>query len=90
MTAPADLTTRLRDLSARQLDVAPAELVAGALLGDDLGVDSLAAIEWAMTIEDEFGISVPDDAWAETLHYGQVEQLVSRLVASGASVRTAP
>ncbi len=80
MTLPADLTTRLRDLSAKQLDVAPSELVADALLGDDLGVDSLAAIEWAMTIEDEFGIALPDDAWEHTRDYGQVELLVARLV----------
>jgi acyl carrier protein len=80
VTLPADLTSRLRDLSARQLDVAPSELVPDALLGDDLGVDSLAAIEWAMTIEDEFGVSMPDDAWESTREYGQVEQLVARLV----------
>lgn len=80
MTLPADLTSRLRDLSARQLDVSPTELLPDALLGDDLGVDSLAAIEWAMVIEDEFGIAFPDDAWEHTRDYGAVESLVGRLV----------
>ena len=80
MTLPADLTSRLRDLSAAHLDVAPGELVPDALLGDDLGVDSLAAIEWAMAIEDEFGVRFPDDAWETTRDYGAVESLVARLV----------
>lgn len=80
MTVPADLTSRLRDLSARQLDVSAAALTPDALLGDDLGVDSLAAIEWAMVIEDEFGIAFPDDAWEHTRDYGAVEVLVGRLV----------
>ena len=80
MTVPADLTSRLRDLSASHLDVDATELVPTALLGDDLGVDSLAAIEWAMAIEDEFGVAFPDDAWETTRDYGAVEQLVARLV----------
>lgn len=88
MTLPADLTSRLRTLSASQLDVSPDELLPDALLGDDLGVDSLAAIEWAMVIEDEFGIAMPEDAWEKTVDYGAVEQLVARLVAAAPSGST--
>jgi acyl carrier protein len=81
MTAPGDLSSRLRDLSAEQLAVSPAELQPDALLGDDLGIDSLAAIEWGMTIEDAFGISLPEDSWEHVRTYGQVEELVRRLSA---------
>lgn len=84
MTTPADLSARLLDLSAAQLGVSPAELRPDALLGDDLGVDSLAAIEWGMTIEDAFGIGLPEDAWGYVRTYGMVDELVRRLVRDAA------
>jgi len=83
VTTPADVTQRLLALSAEQLSVSPAELTTDAELGDDLGLDSLAAIEWGMSIEDAFGIALPEDAWGYVRTYGMVEQLVQRLV-SGA------
>ena len=72
MTTPTDLTQRLRVLSGEQLSVAPAQLQPDASLLDDLGVDSLAAIEWGMSIEDVFGISLPEDSWERVLTYGMV------------------
>jgi len=83
---PDDVSGRLRALSAEQLEVAPAALVPDALLGDELGIDSLSAIEWGMSIEDAFGISLPEDAWGYVRTYGMVEQLVTRL--SRRTVRT--
>lgn len=82
MTPPADLSARLLELSADQLSVSPAELRPDARLSDDLGVDSLAAIEWGMTIEDAFGISLPEDAWERVTTYGSVDELVRRLSAA--------
>ena len=82
MTVPLDPATtlheRLLELSADTLGVTPAELVPDALLGDELGMDSLAAIEWGMTIEDAFGVSLPEDAWNYVRTYGMVEDLVRR------------
>lgn len=85
MTPPDDLAARLRDLSAEQLSVSPAELRPDALLGDDLGIDSLAAIEWGMTIEDAFGISLPEDSWELVRTYGQVDDLVRRLTSTSSA-----
>jgi acyl carrier protein len=79
VTTSAELSARLLELSAEQLVVSPAELRPDAVLTDDLGVDSLAAIEWGMTIEDAFGISLPEDAWQHVTTYGSVEELVRRL-----------
>ena len=79
MTTSADLVQRLRELSLEQLAVAPAQLVRDATLTGDLGVDSLAAIEWGMAIEDAFGLSLPEDAMGRVRTYGDVEELVSRL-----------
>ncbi len=80
VTTPDDLGAKLRALTATQLEVPPDALTPGALLGDDLGVDSLAAIEWGMSVEDTFDITLPEDAWEYTRVYGQVEQLVRTLV----------
>jgi len=84
VTTPADLSERLRALSAEQLSVAPAQLHPDALLSDDLAVDSLTAIEWGMTIEDAFGISLPEDAWEHVTTYGRVDALVLRLATAQA------
>ncbi len=84
MTTPADLSEQLRVLSAEQLSVAPGQLRPDALLTDDLGVDSLAAIEWGMTIEDAFGISLPERAWEDVTTYGGVDALVRRLASATA------
>ena len=79
MTTSPDLTQRLLALSAEQLSVSPAQLVRDAALVDDLGLDSLAAIEWGMAIEDAFGLSLPEDAMERVSTYGDVEELVQRL-----------
>lgn len=48
-----------------------------AKLTEDLGADSLDAIEIAMEIEDEFNVDVPDEV-AESLHtVGDISRYVS-------------
>lgn len=81
MAAPDDLHERLLALSAQTLEVGPDQLTAEALLNDDLGIDSLAAIEWGMTIEDAFGVVIPEQAWVDVTTYGAVEDLVRRQLA---------
>jgi len=73
------LSQQLLDLTAEQLSVAPAQLVRDASLAEDLGLDSLAAIEWGMAIEDAFGLSMPEDAMERVQTYGDVQALVERL-----------
>lgn len=81
MSTPDDLSQQLLELTAEQLSVAPGQLVRDASLADDLGLDSLAAIEWGMAIEDAFGISLPEDAMEHVSTYGDVFELVARLAA---------
>lgn len=75
--APADLRPRV----AAHLEVREDELRPGALLGEDLGVDSLAAIELAMALEDVYDIRLPDDVLAEVRTYGDLEATVARATA---------
>ena len=79
-----DAAGRLRTLSSGLLSLPETDLRPDALLVDDLGLDSLAAIEWGMAIEDEFGVALPDDAWEVTRSYGAVEDLLTRLLGARA------
>jgi acyl carrier protein len=81
VTTTDALSQQLLELTAEQLSVAPAQLVRDASLAEDLGLDSLAAIEWGMAIEDAFGISMPEDAMEHVSTYGDVQELVQRLAA---------
>lgn len=47
---------------AEQLDIAnEASITMDSLLVEDLGADSLDAIDIIMSVEDEFGMEVPDE-----------------------------
>lgn len=94
MTVPAavpaaagdELEQRIRALVAAQLDVDQRRLTPQALLGEDLGVDSLAAIELGMLLEDEFEISLPDDVLNGVHTYGDTVAVVrARAGASSAA-----
>ena len=79
-----DHLSRLRALSSGLLSVPESDLRREALLSDDLGLDSLAAIEWGMAIEDEFGVGLPDHSWEQTRSYGAVEDLLTQLLGARA------
>ena len=53
---------KVRDISADQLSIDPAQIVPEATFTEDLGADSLDAVEMVMAVEEEFDISVPDEA----------------------------
>lgn len=53
---------KVKNIIVEQLDVEPYEVNINATLVDDLGVDSLDAVELVMAIEEEFIIEIPDEA----------------------------
>lgn len=64
---------RVRNLIAEELDVDVEEVTLEAKLDDDLGADSLDAVELIMAIEDEFDIEVSDE---EAQKFKTVKQIV--------------
>ena len=50
----------IKDILAEQLDVNPDTIEMSSDLLSDLGADSLDAIDIVMSIEDQYGIEVPD------------------------------
>lgn len=51
----------LKDLIVEELDVAAEEVTLEASFIDDLGADSLDLFEMVMSIEDEFGVAIPNE-----------------------------
>lgn len=58
---------KIRGFLAEQLGVEPEKITMESDLLNDFEADSLDIVDMVMTLEDEFGIEVPDDA-IENLH----------------------
>lgn len=52
---------KINNIIVENLGVSPEEVKLDSLLSDDLGADSLDAVEISMAIEEEFGIDIPDE-----------------------------
>jgi acyl carrier protein len=63
---------RIRHLIAEQLGVAAEELAPEVSLTDELAVDSLDLLEIALTVEQEFGIVIPETEVATVRTYGDL------------------
>lgn len=52
---------KIKKILSDQLDIEEEAITPESLLVEDLGADSLDAIDIVMSVEDEFGIEVPDE-----------------------------
>lgn len=52
---------KIKELLAEQLDIDENNITNDSLLVEDLGADSLDAIDIVMSVEDEFKVEVPDE-----------------------------
>jgi acyl carrier protein len=59
--ADNNLESRLKTMIAEQLGVDEAQVVPSASFADDLNADSLDLVELIMSIEEEFGVEIPDE-----------------------------
>lgn len=57
---------------AEQLHLEPGEVKMESKIKDDLGADSLDVLQLLMTIEEEKGITIPDEALASFTTVGDV------------------
>lgn len=55
-----DIAGEMKQVVAEQLGVKPEEIKPEASFTDDLGADSLDAVELIMALEEKFGIEIPD------------------------------
>ncbi len=52
---------KIKDILVEQLNIDESEIVPEASFIDDLGADSLDIVELIMSMEEEFGIEIPED-----------------------------
>jgi len=77
---PPDSDTEKRIRSVlRRVARLEGEYSATADLFRDLGVKSIAALDLLLSLEEEFGVSIADDAFGEARSVGQLARLVEGL-----------
>ena len=52
---------KMKDILVEQLECNPEDITMESLLVDDLGADSLDAIDIVMSVDDTFKVEVPDE-----------------------------
>jgi acyl carrier protein len=65
---------------AEQLDIDVDTISVDSDIFDDLGADSLDAVELIMALEDEFGLTIDPDDTEQLLTVGEVADLIDRLI----------
>ncbi len=59
--ASPEMETRLKKIVAEQLNVDEVKVVSSARFTEDLNADSLDLVEMIMSLEEEFGVEIPDE-----------------------------
>ena len=59
--ADSELSAKVADLVCKQLDVSPDQVTQETSFINDLGADSLDIVELIMELENEFGVTIPDE-----------------------------
>ncbi len=68
MTSPYDretVATKLCELAANQVDADPTQVKVDTHFRNDLGFDSLDEAEYVMTVEEAFGVDIPNEDASE-------------------------
>ena len=69
---------KLKDIIAEQLSVEADDISMDSNIQDDLGADSLDVVDLITTIEDEFDLSIPDEAVEEIKTVGDIVNYVEK------------
>lgn len=59
--ASPEMEARLKKIVAEQLNVDEEKVVTSARFTEDLNADSLDLVEMIMSLEEEFGVEIPDE-----------------------------
>ena len=77
----SEIESRVKSIIVEKFGVAESEVTTEASFTNDLGADSLDTVELIMEIEDEFGISIPDDLAEKISTVGDAIRFVEEEVA---------
>jgi acyl carrier protein len=73
-----EITTKIIKIAADQAGVSIEEVTRETNFVNDLNFDSLDAVEFAMSLEDEFGVTVPDEEMENIKTIDDAVQLVKK------------
>ena len=71
---------KLRKLLSDQLEIDKDKITMDTHIVDDLGADSLDVVELLMSLEDEYDITITDDAVRELYTVREVVEFVEKLL----------
>ncbi len=74
----ASVLERVTDIVSEQLGVDKDKITADTSFVTDLGADSLDVVELVMEFEEEFDISIPDDAAEKIQTVGQAVEFIEK------------
>lgn len=74
----SDIAERVKNIVVEHLDVEADKVTEGASLMDDLGADSLDAVELVMAFEEEFSVEIPDDAANDIKTVGDAVSFITK------------
>ena len=67
---------KIVELLAEQLDVDKETITAETRIAEDLNADSLDVVEMLMTLEDEFGITIPDEETSKLTTIKEIADMI--------------
>lgn len=70
------LFEKVREMICDQLDLEPETVTEDSLIIEDLGADSLDIVDLVMTIEEDLGVEVPDEAIEQIRTVGDVVKFI--------------
>lgn len=69
---------KIKAIIANELNIDESKITLESSLSEDLGADSLDAVELIMALEDEFGVTVSDDDAQSIRTVGDIVELVEK------------
>ena len=70
------MIAKIKQVLAEQLGIDAGTIKDDANILEDLGADSLDIIEMLMTLEDEYGITIPDDKINQVKTVSEIAELI--------------
>ncbi|PWM70690.1 MAG: acyl carrier protein [Bacillota bacterium] len=71
---------KIKELLAAQLSISADEVSAEKEIVKDLGADSLDIVEMLMTLEEEYGVTIPDEETVDIKTVGDIVRVLDKYV----------
>ena len=70
---------KVRNMLAKQLNLSPAKITMESDVVKDLGADSLDVVELLISLEDDYGISIPEDDIVNVKTVKDIVEMIEKL-----------